>query len=172
VSWCWLDLVAGRADGADMRARVLEPDGGPAGWLAVWTSRAKPSRSARRIDARLVDPAGAAAWVSLVCAPAGVRLPFDDLVVQQARRAVLAGRPYDGVSTLLSDASHFEGAITVARGEGVARLGDDPFGRIFPARVLLVEAGVLGAVPPPCGPTIERYGSAEPWPWDRYAPPR
>jgi hypothetical protein len=31
-----------------------------------------------------------------------------------------------------------------------------------------VDAGLLGVVPPPCGPTIERYGSAQPWPWDRY----
>src|SRR5918994_2912987 len=87
---------------------------------------------------------------------------------QQARRAVHAAPPQDAVTTLLRDASHFEGALTVARGAGVARLGDDPFARIFPARVLRVDAGVLGAVPPPCGPTIERYGSAQPWPWDRY----
>jgi hypothetical protein len=72
------------------------------------------------------------------------------------------------VSTLLSDASHFEGALTVARGAGVARLAEDPFARIFPARLLHVDAGLLGAVPLPCGPTIERYGSAQPWPWDRY----
>jgi hypothetical protein len=82
---------------------------------------------------------------------------------------VLARPPLDAVSTLLADASHFEGAITVARGAGVDRLRDDPFARVFPARILRVEAGVLGAVPLPCGPTIERYGSAEPWPWDRYA---
>jgi hypothetical protein len=147
---------------------VFEPDGTPAGWLAVWLRRAKPSRSARRIDARLVDRQGAAAWISLVRAPDGVRLAFDDLAIQQARRAVLAARPQDAVTTLLSDASHFEGALTVARDDGVARLADDPFARILPARVLRVEAGLLGAVLPPCGPTIERYGSAQPWPWDRY----
>jgi hypothetical protein len=97
-----------------------------------------------------------------------VRLPFDDLAVQGARRAVLSGSPQDAVSTLLSDASHFEGAVTVARGAGVGRLADDPFARVFPARILSVDAGLFGAVPPPCGPTIERYGSAQPWPWDRY----
>ena len=168
MSWCWLDLLVAPADGASAQARVFEPDGTPAGWLAAWVRRAKPSRSARRIDARLVDRDGAAAWVSLVRAPSGVRLAFDDLAVQQARRAVLAAPAQDAVSTLLSDASHFEGALTVARGGGVARLADDPFSRIFPARVLRVDAGLLGAVPPPCGPTIERYGSAQPWTGDRY----
>ena len=168
MSWCWLDLLAAPADDAGAQVRVSEPDGTPAGWLAVWLRRAKPSRSARRIDARLVDPEGLAAWISLVRPPHGVRLAFDDLAVQQARRAVLAAPPQDAVSTLLSDASHFEGALTVARGAGLVRLADDPFARIFPARVLRVDAGLLGAVPPPCGPTIERYGSAQPWPWDRY----
>jgi hypothetical protein len=31
-----------------------------------------------------------------------------------------------------------------------------------------VAAGIVGRLPPPVGPTIERYGSANPWPWDRY----
>jgi hypothetical protein len=123
------------------------------------------------VDDRIVDPAGAAAWVSLVRPPAGVRLPFDDLAVQQARRAVLAGEPMDAVTTLLSDASHFEGALTVARDDRVQRLADDPFARVFPQQILRVESGALGVVPAPCGPTIERYGSANPWPWDRFNPP-
>jgi hypothetical protein len=121
------------------------------------------------MDARLVDTGGAAAAVSLVLPPAGVRLPFDDVAVQQARRTLLAAPPFDAFSTLLTDASHFEGSISVARGDGVLRLADDPFARIFPARVLEVEAGLFGRVPPPAGPTIERYGSAQPWPWDRFA---
>jgi hypothetical protein len=168
MSWCWLALVEDPADGADAGAPVADPDGMPAGWLGAWFARRKPVRSARRVDARIVDALGPAAWVSLVRPPVGVRLPFDDLAVQQARRAVLAGPPQEAVSTLLSDASHFEGAITVARGGGVERLADDPFACVFPARILSVGAGLFGAVPPPCGPTIERYGSAKPWPWDRY----
>jgi hypothetical protein len=172
VSWSWFDHVERRPAGAELSARAFAADGTPAGWLAAWSRRAKPSRSARRIDARILDPGGAAAWVSLVRPPEGVRWPFDDPAVQQARRGVLAGVPPDAVSTLLSDASHFEGAITVARGDGVARLGDDPFARVFPARLLRIEAGLFGTVALPCGPTIERYGSAEPWPWDRYAPAR
>jgi hypothetical protein len=159
VSWCWFALLDAPADGATAQAAV---DGG--GWLAAWQRRAKPVRHARRIDARIIDPDGEAAYVSLVLPPADVRLPFDDVAVQQARREVLARRPVDAVSTLLSDASHFEGAITVMRGQIV----DDPFARVFPARLLRVGSGLFGRVPPPCGPTIERYGSAQPWPWDRY----
>jgi hypothetical protein len=161
VSWCWFALLEAPAEDATAQAAVA---GG--GWLAAWQRRAKPVRHARRIDARIIDPGGDAAWVSLVVPPAGVRLPFDDVAVQQARRAVLARRPIDAVSTLLSDASHFEGAVTVMRGHVV----DDPFARVFPARLLQVGAGLFGRVPPPCGPTIERYGSAQPWPWDRYEP--
>ena len=74
----------------------------------------------------------------------------------------------DAVSTLLSDASHFEGAITVARGAAVARLPDDPFARVYAPRILRVEAGIVGRGALPCGPTIERYGSAQPWPWDKF----
>jgi hypothetical protein len=168
MSWCWLDLVDEAPAGATAHAAVFEPDGRPAGWLAAWRRRARPTRGARRVDDRIVDPAGQAAWISLVRLPAGVQLPFDDLAVQQARRRVLAEPLADAVTTLLSDASHFEGALTVARGAGVARLRDDPFARVFGARILRVDAGLLGRVPPPCGPTIERYGSAQPWPWDRY----
>jgi hypothetical protein len=168
VSWYWLALLDVPADTADAQASVHDADGRPAGWLAAWRGSRKPVRSARRVDARIVDAGGPAAWVSYVRPPDGVRLPFDDLAVQQARRAVLAGPPQDAVSTLLSDASHFEGAVTVARGAGVARLGDDPFARVFPARILSVGDGLFGTVRAPCGPTIERYGSAQPWPWDRY----
>jgi hypothetical protein len=75
------------------------------------------------------------------------------------------------VTSLLSDASHFEGSLTVARGAGVARLPDDPFARVFAARVLHVGAGLLGRVPAPAGPVIERYGSAQPWPQERFAHP-
>jgi hypothetical protein len=48
-------------------------------------------------------------------------------------------------------------------------LTDDPFGRVFPARLLWVAEGVLGAALSPVGPVIERYGSANPWPGDRFA---
>jgi len=165
----WVALVAERPHDATAAAPARERDGAPAGWLAIWARSAKPLREARRIDARLLDPHGAEASVSLVLPPPGVRLLFDDLAVQQARRDVLAGPPVDAVSTLLSDASHFEGSLTVYRGADRARLRDDPFARIFRARLLHVGAGVLGRVSPPAGPVIERYGSAQPWPADRFA---
>jgi len=66
--------------------------------------------------------------------------------------------------------SRFAGALTVRRGDDArALLADDPFARIHPARIVHVEAGVFGTVPPATGPTIERHGSARPWPWDRFA---
>jgi len=169
MTWHWLALTDESPRRADAAAPARERDGTPAGWLAIWARRAKPLRDARRVDARLLDPQGEDAVVSLVRPPAGVRLPFDDLAVQQARRAVLAAPPQDAVTTLLSDASHFEGSLTVARGAGVARLAEDPFARVFPARVLHVGAGVVGRVPAPAGPVIERYGSEQPWPRDRFA---
>ncbi len=168
MSWCWLALVEEWPNDATAAALVRDASGEPAGVLAAWARRGKPLRHARRMDARLLDPLGAPASVSLVLPPAGVRLLFDDGAVQQARRAVLAGPPFDALSTLLTDASHFEGSVTVARGGAVARLADDPFARIFPARLLDVGAGLFGSAPPPAGPTIERYGSAQPWPWDRF----
>ena len=170
MSRTWIALLDEPALDATAQAAVADPDGRPAGWLAAWRRRSKPTARARRVDGRIVDPGGQAAWISLVLPPPRVRLPFDDVAVQQARRAVLAGPPVDAVSTLLRDDSHFEGAITVVRGAAVALLADDPFARVVPARVLRVEAGVLGRTAAPCGPTIERYGSAEPWPWDRFAP--
>jgi hypothetical protein len=169
MTWHWLALVDERPENATAAAPAHERDGTPAGFLAIWARRAKPLRAARRVDARLLDAAGEQAVVSLVRPPPGVRLLFDDLAVQHARRAVLAATPPDAVTTLLSDASHFEGSLTVARGDAIARLADDPFARIFPARILHVGPGVVGRLPAPAGPVIERYGSAQPWPQDRFA---
>jgi hypothetical protein len=163
----WLVLVPGPPKNADASAWA-EENGERVGVLAAWLQKAKPVRDALRIDPRVIDPGGDVATVSLVRAPDGVRLRFDDLAVQQARRRVLAGPPFDSVTTMLRDSSHFEGAVTVARGGRALRIGDDPFARVFPARVLEVGAGLFGVAPPPAGPTIERYGSAEPWPWDRF----
>jgi len=122
-----------------------------------------------RADPRIFDSDGEAAWVSLIVVPESLRPPFDDPAVQQARRGVLTGPPPDAVSTLLADDSRFAGAVTVRRGEDAkVLLRDDPFARVHPARIMRVEAGVFGTVPPPTGPTIERHGSARPWPWDRF----
>ncbi|WP_028062787.1 hypothetical protein [Solirubrobacter soli] len=167
MSWCWLDLVDSAPERATAVAAAFTLDGTPAGWLAAWRQRARPTRGAVRIDDRVVDSGGDATWISLARPPRGVRLPFDDPAVQSARRRVLAGLPPDAVTTFLTDASHFEGALTARR--NVSELEDDPFARIFPARILRLEAGLIGRAPLPCGPTIERYGSEQPWPWDRYA---
>jgi hypothetical protein len=169
VTRCWLALVQSPPVDADAAARAFTADGHPAGTLAAWRRQAKPVRAASRVDERLIDANGTPAWVSLVLAPAGVRLPFDDLAVQQARRLALACWPPAGVSTLLRDDSHFEGAITLARGPNAQRrLRDDPFTRIFPHKLLAVDAGILGCLAPPTGPAIERYGSGNPWPWDQF----
>ena len=48
------------------------------------------------------------------------------------------------------------------------RLADDPFARQFPARILRVDAGLLGTMPAPVGPGTQRYGAGNPWPWDRF----
>jgi hypothetical protein len=169
VSRCWLALLDREPDGADAAAPTFTFDGRPGGILAAWRRQAKPVREALRVDERLIDPSGPPAWISLVLPPPGIRMPFDDLAVQQARRRILTGSFPTAVSTLLRDDSHFEGAITVARSPAdKQRLGDDPFARIFPARLLAVENGILGSVPAPTGPTIERYGSGNPWPWDRF----
>ena len=169
MSRCWLALVEGPAEGADAAARALTLDGRSAGTLAAWRRRGKPTREALRVDERIVDPDGPPGWISLVLAPRGVRLPFDDPAVQQARRLVLMRPPPTAVSTLLRDDSHFEGAITFADSPAARRwLNDDPFARIFPPKLLAVEAGILGSVAAPTGPTIERYGSGNPWPSDRF----
>jgi hypothetical protein len=169
VSWSWLAIVDERPAEADAAASLRTLAGEPAGVLAAWRRRAKPVRHARRVDARIVDPSGEPARISLVLPPAGVKLAFDDVAVQEARRDLLQLEPFDAVTTLLTDDSHFDGSLLVARGERAARLGDDPFARVFPARLLHVGAGVLGRVPWPAGPVIERYGSAQPWPADRFA---
>ena len=169
MTWAWLALVDEPPGDADAAARLRTLAGEPAGVLAAWRRRAKPVRHALRADARIVDPEGASARISLVLPPPGRRLKFDDLAVQQARRDLLLGQPFDAVTTLLRDASHFEGSLLVARGAAAARLGDDPFARLFAPQILRVGAGVLGRVPWPAGPVIERYGSAQPWPAERFA---
>jgi hypothetical protein len=163
ASWSWLALVADPPAAAVAVAALRELTGAAAGYLAAWDEA--PGPGALRVCRAIIDPAGAPAIISLVLTPPGIRLPFDDPAVQQARRRVLAQRPARAVSTLLSDDSRFEGALTA----WTDAPGDDPFARIFPPRLLRVGAGLIGAAPPPCGPTIERYGSAAPWPWDRFA---
>jgi hypothetical protein len=162
---CWVALVDEAPDDASAAALLTESDGEPAGWLVAWLRPAKPVRHALRADPRIVDADGQEGWISLVVVPPGFALPFDDVAVQQARREVLVRTSARAVSTLLRDSSHFQGAITVA----AEPVRDDPFARVFPARTLHAGPGLLATMAPPVGPTIERYGSANPWPWDRFA---
>lgn len=169
MSRAWLAVADEPVDGADAQAALTTLDGAPAGHLAAWVQSAKPRREARRVDRRLVDPDGEAALISLVVLEHGRWPAFDDVAVQHARRRVLAEAPADAVSTLLADDRHFTGAVTVRRGPGAeALLRDDPFARVAPALLLRLGTGLFGAVGAPTGPTIERHGSAQPWPWDRF----
>lgn len=177
MSWCWLALLeagAGppaRASGPLAAAEARDARGVVVGLLAAWPPHERPPVPAAKVDARAIDPAGSGGRISLVLAPRGVRLPFDDLAVQGARRAVLAGPPRRLVSTLVRGESIFAGAITALPDGEPDTLVDDPFARVFPARRLEVAAGLLGAMPMPAGPVIERYGSGNPWPWDRFGAP-
>jgi hypothetical protein len=127
-----------------------------------------------RVDEWVVDPAGSGAWVSLVLVPPQVAPLFDDPAVSQAMRRVLAGPPFAAVSTLVRDAVHFAGAVTVEHGERPERLAD-PFARLYPARILRVGPGMFGRVTPPAArrssatatspgpPRGSRTGEPEAW---------
>ncbi len=104
--------------------------------------------------------------LSLTRTPAGVRLPFDDPAVLEARRAILRGPAPPVVSTLVEGDSLLAGALFGAPDPGP--LPTDPFARFLPARLLRVPAGFLRPAPAPAGPSIERYGSARPWPIDGF----
>jgi len=172
VSWAWLARVSGTAAERDAvfagsvpalgRATLTALDGEPLGELGGWPAGRKPVRDAVRVDARVLDPGGEPGWISLILLPPGRAPLFDDPAVSGALRAVLAGPPPDAVSTLVRDATHFAGAVTVRR-DAVAGLGADPFARLarpLPARV---GPGLFGRVPAPAGPVIQRY-AGQPWP--------
>ena len=168
MTWRWIALREDQPEGAEAVVGVRRPDGRPAGFLAVWAQGAERSRHGRRIDARAIDLSGQEAWVSLVLAPDGVSLDFDDPAVVGATRDALA-QPWSAsvLSTLVEERMRFGGAVTAVR-EGPGRLADDPFARLFPARILRVDAGLFGTMPSPVGPGTQRYGAGNPWPWDRF----
>ena len=67
-------------------------------------ARSRPALRAASTT-RIVDPDGEPGWVSLVLPPDGVRLAFDDLAVQQARRRrARRAAPGRAVPTLMRDA--------------------------------------------------------------------
>ncbi len=168
--WCWFAVVqpgetaaAGPALAtATATATATTVDGATFGVLAAWPSGRKPVPDAVRMDARAVDPAGEAAWVSLVTIAPDRAPLFDDPAVSGALRAVLSGRRYDAVTTFVRDSSHFAGSMCVSRHD-LSHLEDDPFARIRRAVLLRVESGLLAEVVPPPGPVTQRY-SGLPWP--------
>jgi hypothetical protein len=169
MAWYWFALAAEPPADALATARAHDLDGRPAGFLAAWSiERGRPPGSLG-IDVRAVDPAGPAAWVSLALAPPGLRLLFDDPAVSWALRQVLSGPAREVMSTLTLDSATIGGALMATRDPSAGALADDPFGRLFPARLLRVEPGFVGRVPMPVGPGIQRYAGS-PWPWDRFLP--
>lgn len=169
MSWLWFARTDERPLAAVAAARCWELDGRPAGWLAAWSvSHGRPAGSLG-IDVRVVDPGGAMAWVSLALAAPGERMLFDDPAVSWALRQTLAHWPWTGTSTLTRDSSTLGGAFTAIHGSSPRALSDDPFARLFGARVLRVDNGFVGCMPRPVGPGIQRY-SGSPWPWDRFIP--
>lgn len=160
----WVALVPARPADAWAAAEARE-----GGWLAAWRQRAKPVREALLAHPAAFDPAGAPAWVSLVLVPEDRDLITDDPAVQRARQLVLADpEPPAAVTMLPRGPSLLAGALTARRGaDARARLADDPFARLVPARVLELGPGLIGAPAPPVGPVIERYGGV-PWPGERF----
>ena len=171
MTWRWLDVVDERPPDAEGSAPVHRADGRDAGFLAWWPKSPERPGRALRVDERVVAGGGEATWVSWCRFPerdGDASLAFDDGAVTGALRRRLAQPWPEAVSTLLVDWSRIGGAITTATNRHDAAV--DPFARVFPARELLrIEPGILGPIPAPTGPGVTRYGSGNPWPWDRYA---
>lgn len=167
MTWRWLALrPEPPADAADV-VPVTEHDGTPAGVLAAWGQERERPAGGLRVDHRALLGGSGATWASLVVLPDGAGIPFDDGAVIGALRRRLAQRWPGTCSTLLVDWGTFGGALTAGRER--SDVVDDPFARLGPRRLLRVPAGSFGAIPPPTGPGTTRYGSGNPWPWDRYA---
>jgi hypothetical protein len=168
MSWYWFAFLMEPPVDALAVAAGYTSDGHLEGYFAAWDAALRRPLHALRIDERAVNPDGEEAWVSLALSPPGVRILYDDPAVCGAMRAVLAGPPVIAMSTLARDASTIGGAVTAVRGASAASLADDPFARIFPARLLRVDRGFVGEMPAPTGPGIQRYSGA-PWPWDIFS---
>lgn len=141
----------------------------PAGYLLLTVGRAKPERSAVRVEPALLGD-GPALAVSLVLPPRGTRPLFDDPAVVHAMRTVLRhpGRA-PLLSTLVEGSTHWAGAISgidpaLAR---PAWWAEDPFARLGTQHRVLVPAGALRPQPLPAGPGHQRHAGA-PWPWGRF----
>lgn len=168
MSWAWFTLCPDPPAGTMATAAVFTSNGDAAGFLAAWSPDADHPPTAAKIDGRAIDPLGKPGWASLVLAPEGLFLPFDDLAVSASLRRILVMPPAAVFSTLLVGDDRLVGALT-AEHELTGRLNHDPFVNLFPALMLRVGGGILGTMPAPAGPTIQRYGADNPWPWDRFS---
>jgi hypothetical protein len=140
---------------------------GPGLHLLLTAGRAKPHRSAVRVEPTLIGD-GPALAVSLVLPPRGTRPLFDDPAVVGAMKAVLRD-PHRAplFSTLVDGSTHWAGSIS---GTEVADPGwwdGDPFARLGPQLRIHVPAGALRAHPLPAGPGHQRHAGA-PWPWGAF----
>ena len=168
MSLRWFAMLSERPEHCYAAAPARDLDGVPVGVLVAWrTQDGRRPPGSLGIDERAIDPDGEPAWLSLALAPPQLQVPYDDPAVSQAIRRVIAAPPADAMSTLMLDSSSIGGAVT-ARRDGWSELTDDPFARLFPRRLLHVDAGLIGRMPAPTGPVMQRY-SGNPWPWDRFA---
>ena len=112
MNWCWFAKLPEPVDGALACATATDVEGIAVGALAAWPPGRKPVADAVRMDARLLDPAGDPAWISLILLPRQ-RLPlFDDPAVSGALRAVLVGMGGDTVPLPLAHVQNFEIEVT------------------------------------------------------------
>lgn len=169
MRWAWLALRDELPADA-WAAALVGVNGEPVGYLVAWDAGRTKPEGAAKVDARAVNPAGLSGWASLVWAPDHVTLPFDDPAVSETIRSVLALPAAAVFSTLSVGDDRFVGALT-ACSERDGRLHNDPFTRLFPARLVAVGPGLLGATPALPGPVMQRYGGASPWPCDTFAGP-
>jgi hypothetical protein len=167
VTWRWLALRPEPPADAALVIPVTDETGAPVGAIAAWGQEPDRPQGGLRVDHRALLGGSPATWVSLALLPDGAGVAFDDGAVTGALRRRLAA-PWPGTcSTLLVDWGTFGGALTA--GERRSDVEDDPFARVAPRRLLRVPSGSFGPVPAPTGPGVTRYGSGNPWPWDRYA---
>ncbi len=154
----WLALL----DVPDPRAVPVGP-----GYLLLTVGRAKPHRTAVRVEPALIGD-GPALAVSLVLPPRGTRPLFDDPAVVGAMKAVLRD-PHRAplFSTLVDGSTRWAGAISGTGHADPAWWDGDPFARLGPQLRLAVPAGVLRPVPLPAGPGHQRHAGA-PWPWGEF----
>ena len=164
----WLALLDGPA--GDLSASAVSSSAGSSSagsqdrqWsLAAWCDSARrPHPQARRLDARVLDPLGAAAEVSLLWPALGALPLFDEPAVVRARRTARSLRRPRCATTFPVESRHFAGSLWSPGPAG--RLDEDPFRLLGVPLRLHVGAGLLGAGPALVGPAQERYAGA-PWP--------